>query len=444
MQVYKFGGASIQDAGSIKNVSSIVESYTDGDLLIVISAMGQTTNKLVALVNAYLNGDNQADVNNQHDRNNGHKDHLTAHGSAHDLLEEIKADHFNLLHELFKDPRNPVFNDVNNAFVEIEWLLEEEPADTPDYIYDQIVSIGELASSKIVNAYLNEMGCNSTWVDARNYVKTDNNYREANVDWDKTEQEMMRTLPGILKKGCVVTQGFIGGTSENFTTTLGREGSDYSAAIFSACLNATALTIWKDVPGVLNADPKWFDETQKIPELSYHDAIELTYYGATVIHPKTIRPLQNRNIPLYVRSFKNTAEPGTKISEAVTPVAIPSFIFKIDQVLISIFPKNLSFIIEENLSEIFQVFHAYKVKVNTMHNSAVSFSVSADYDESKIRNLITALSNDYQVKYNTGLELVTVRYYNQKTIDRVSINKEILLEIKSRHTCQLLMKDRPM
>lgn len=422
MQVYKFGGASIRNAESIRNVGNIVKSYLDGPLLIVISAIGQTTNKLVALNNVYLSEDNH----------------------AHELLEEIKADHFNLLHQLFSDAKNPIFDDVNNAFVEIEWLLEEEPADTPDYIYDQIVSIGEVASSKIVNAYLNELGCSSTWVDARNYIKTDNNYREANVDWPKTELEMKRSLPSILNKGFVVTQGFIGGTSENFTTTLGREGSDYSAAIFSACLSASALTIWKDVPGVLNADPKWFDETEKIPELSYHDAIELTYYGATVIHPKTIRPLQNHDIPLYVKSFKNPAEPGTKISGVSTPAPIPSFIFKVDQVLISILPKNLSFIIEENLSDIFQIFHAYKVKVNTMHNSAVSFSVSADYEESKIKSLISALSKDYHIKYNTGLELVTVRYYNKETIERVTLNKEILLEIKSRHTCQLLMKDKPL
>lgn len=422
MQVYKFGGASIQNADAIRNVADILKSFKDDHLLIVVSAIGQTTNKLVALSNAYLNLD----------------------PAAHDLLEEIKQDHFTILHNLFKQQHVSIFDDVNNAFVEIEWLLEEEPADTADYIYDQIVSIGEVASSKIIAAYLNEVGCSSIWVDARNYIKTDNNYREANVDWHKTEIEMKKTLPAVLNKGFVVTQGFIGGTSENFSTTLGREGSDYSAAIFSACLAASALTIWKDVPGVLNADPKWFEKTEKIPELSYHDAIELTYYGATVIHPKTIKPLQNHNIPLYVRSFKNPQEPGTKISSAAPPVSVPSFIFKVNQVLISIMPKDLSFIIEENLSDIFQIFHGYKVKVNTMHNSAVSFSISADYEEKEIEKLIAALSDNYHIKYNTGLELVTIRYYNQATIDRVTVNKDILLEIKSRHTCQLLMKNRPI
>lgn len=421
MQVYKFGGASIQNADAITNVGEILKGVKEDQLVIVISAIGKTTNKLVALTNAYLNL--QSNVN--------------------ELLEEIKQDHFRIIQDLFGTLNHRVFDEVSNSFVEVEWLLEEEPADTPDYIYDQIVSIGEVVSSKIVAAYLTEVGCQSTWVDARNYIKTDNNYREANVDWHRTELEMKKTLPAILNKGFVITQGFIGGTSENFTTTLGREGSDYSAAIFSACLNATALTIWKDVPGVLNADPKWFERTEKIPELSYHDAIELTYYGATVIHPKTIKPLQNHGIPLFVRSFKDPAEPGTKISSVAAPVSIPSFIFKVNQVLISIMPKDLSFIIEENLSDIFQIFHGYKVKVNTMHNSAVSFSISADYEENEIEKLIDELSNRYHIKYNTGVELVTIRYYNESTIDRVTQHKDILLEIKSRHTCQLLMKNKP-
>lgn len=420
MQVYKFGGASIQHADGIRNVGNIIKNFKDGQLLVVISAIGQTTNQLVALNNAYLL--QEATVQQQ--------------------LEEIKADHFNLLHELFTDPSNPIFDEVSNTFVEIEWLLEEEPADPADYIYDQIVSVGEVISSKIVSAYLNQSGCPSIWIDARNYIKTDNNYREANVDWAKTENEMKRSIPDLLDQAVVISQGFIGGTSENFTTTLGREGSDYSAAIFSACLNATALTIWKDVPGVLNADPKWFDQTEKINELSYHDAIELTYYGATVIHPKTIKPLQNNHIPLFVKSFLDPSASGTRISAEATKENIPSFIFKVNQVLISIFPKDLSFIIEENLSDIFKILHANKVKVNNMHNSAVSFSISANYEEKKIAGLIEDLSENYNIKYNTGLELVTIRYYNQQTIDRVTLNKEILLEIKSRHTCQLLMKNK--
>ncbi len=318
-----------------------------------------------------------------------------------------------------------VYDEIANVFVEIEWLLEEEASDAPDYIYDQIVSIGEVASTKLIAAYLQSKGCNVVWADARNYIKTDNSYREAKVDWSKTDSEIQRHLVPQLQKHIVITQGFIGGTSENFTTTLGREGSDYSAAIFSACLNASALTIWKDVPGVLNADPKWFNETERIPQLSYHDAIELTYYGATVIHPKTIKPLQNKGIPLYVRSFINPAEQGTKITSLETQLPVPSFIFKVNQVLISIFPKDYSFIIEENLSNIFNLFHKHKVKINTMLNAALSFSVSVDQDELKISALIKDLSEMYKVKYNTGLELVTIRYYNQETINRVTLNKQI-------------------
>jgi aspartate kinase len=420
MQVFKFGGASVKDAEGVKNLAKIVQNYPQNNLLIVISAMGKMTNKLEELAWAYIKGDE----------------------IMHQLFDEIKNFHFEIIHTLFKDQKNPIYNEVANTFVEIEWLLEEEANDSPSYLYDQIVSIGELISTKIVAAYLNLVGIFSIWTDARNYIQTDNNYRDANVLWDKTEQEILKHLPSFLDKGIVVTQGFIGSTSENFTSTLGREGSDYSAAIFCACLNGESLTIWKDVPGVLNADPKWFDETEKIDQLSYHDAIELTYYGATVIHPKTIKPIENKGIPLYVRSFLAPEMEGTVITNVKTPLPVPSFIFKVNQVLISIFPKDFSFIIEENLSDIFNIFHKNKVKVNTMLNSAISFSVSVDDDEEKIKLLIADLSETFKVKYNKGLELVTIRYYNQQTIDRVIVNKDVLLEVKSRHTCQIVMKNK--
>ncbi|RYG05950.1 MAG: aspartate kinase, partial [Chitinophagaceae bacterium] len=346
MQVFKFGGASVKDASGVKNLAEIVKNYTPNNLLIVVSAMGKVTNKLEELTWAYIKGDE----------------------NVHEIFEDVKAFHFDIINELFEDHKNPIFNDVANTFVEIEWLLEEEANDSAGYLYDQIVSIGELVSTKIVAAYLNLAGIFAIWADARNYIQTDNNYREANVIWNKTELEIQKNLPQFLAQGIVVTQGFIGGTSENFTSTLGRDGSDYSAAIFCACLNAESLTIWKDVPGVLNADPKWFDETEKIEELSYHDAIELTYYGANVIHPKTIKPIQNKGIPLYVRSFLEPKEVGTAITNTQSPLPVPSFIFKVNQVLISIFPKDFSFIIEENLSHIFSILHKNKVKVNTMLN----------------------------------------------------------------------------
>jgi len=419
MDIFKFGGASVKDADGVRNLANIVRDYRNGHLLIVVSAMGKITNKLEELTQAYL-------ANNQ---------------DAHAIFDEIKHFHFNIIGQLFENKKHPIYDDIANSFVEIDWLIEDEPDNDADYIYDQIVSIGEVVSTKIVAAFLNETGNNSQWVDARNYIQTDNTYREGKVDWTKSNQLIQRDLVPLLEENIIVTQGFIGGTSENYTTTLGREGSDYSAAIFASCLNAAALTIWKDVPGVLNADPKWFDETEKIDQLSYHDAIELTYYGATVIHPKTIKPLQNKGIPLFVRSFIQPEGLGTAITKESNPLPVPSFIFKINQALISVFPKDYSFIIEENLSNIFDLFHKHKIKINTMLNSAISFSVSVDDHQTKIEQLINDLSQEFTIKYNKGLELVTIRYYNQNTIDRVALNKDILLEVKSRHTCQMVMKN---
>lgn len=420
MDIYKFGGASVKDAAGVKNLSTIVRDYQKGKLLIVVSAMGKMTNKLEELTKAYLEGNE----------------------NTHAILEEIKHFHFQIIAELFDGKSNSVYDDVANTFVEIEWLIEDEPDNDVDYIYDQIVSIGEVVSTKIVAAWLNENGNKTLWADARNFIQTDNTYREGKVDWTKTNLIIQKDLVPLLENNIIVTQGFIGGTSENYTTTLGREGSDYSAAIFASCLSADALTIWKDVPGVLNADPKWFDETELIAQLSYHDAIELTYYGATVIHPKTIKPLQNKGIPLFVRSFIQPQGTGTAITKENNPLPIPSFIFKINQALLSIFPKDYSFIIEENLSNIFEQFHKHKIKINTMLNSAISFSVSIDDHPERIERLIEDLSAEYTIKYNKGLELVTIRYYNQNTIDRVTVNKDILLEVKSRHTCQMVMKNK--
>lgn len=420
MEVFKFGGASVKDAEGVKNIANIVRDYKKESLLIVVSAMGKITNKLEELTHAYLS---QSD-------------------DTHSIFDEIKHFHFDIIAKLFDGKNHKIYDDVANTFVEIDWLLEDEPDINPDYIYDQIVSIGEVVSTKIIAAYLNEVGNKTLWVDARNYIQTDNTYKEGKVDWDKTQQIIQKDLSPLLSDYIIVTQGFIGNTSENYTTTLGRDGSDYSAGIFASCLNATALTIWKDVPGVLNADPKWFDETEKIDQLSYHDAIELTYYGATVIHPKTIKPLQNKNIPLFVRSFIQPEGIGTAITKDINPLPITSFIFKVNQTLISIQPKDYSFIIEENLSAIFDLFHKHKIKINTMLNSALSFSVSVDDDPIKLENLIKDLSTEFKVKYNKNLELVTIRYYNQQTIDRVTLNKDIFIEVKNRHTCQIVMKNK--
>lgn len=418
MQVFKFGGASVKDAESVKNSAHIISKYKVDALLVVVSAMGKTTNLLEDVTKAY---------------------HQNT-GEAFEILEKAKAFHYNILSGLFEDSNHPIFDEIANCFVEIEWILEEEPQDSFNYLFDQIVSTGEIVSSKILAAYLNHIGVKSQWLDARNYIMTDNTYTEAQVNWEKTEAIIQAEIPKILSEYIGVTQGFIGSTSENFTTTLGREGSDYSAAIFAACLNAEHVTIWKDVPGVLNADPKWFEKTELIPELSYTDAIELTYYGATVIHPKTIKPLQNKNIQLNVRSFLNPEVPGTKIKSTNVSLPVPSFIFKVNQILISISPRDFSFIVEDNLRDIFNLFHQFRIKINMMHNSAINFSVAVDDTGQNILEVLDELKKKFKVNIETGLELITIRYYNQETINRVLVDKQVISELKDTYTCQLLVK----
>ena len=277
MQVFKFGGASVKDAEGVKNVAEVLKQFPNQKIAVVVSAMGKTTNSLERLAKAFFYKTENAEI----------------------ILEEIKKYHVDICHHLFANSSHPIFIELENTFVELYWAIEDEPTHSFDFEYDQIVSMGEVISTKIISAYLNEVGLQNKWVDARGLIQTDNSYREGKVDFELTETLIKRDLLPVFNSfNSIVTQGFIGGTSENFTTTLGREGSDYTASILAYCLNADNVTIWKDVPGVLNADPKWFSHTKKIDQLSYHDAIELTYYGATVIHPKTIKPLQNKNIPL--------------------------------------------------------------------------------------------------------------------------------------------------
>lgn len=420
MKVFKFGGASVKDADGVKNLASVVKRYGSEKLIIVVSAMGKTTNALERLTQAFFYKKENPET----------------------VLNEIREYHLNIMNGLFTNSDHPVYDDVHNTLVELEWAIEDEPTHSYDCEYDQIVSVGEIISTKIVAAYLQECGFSCAWKDVRDYLKTDNTYREGKVDWDLTGKRITTDLlPVFSSTDIVITQGFIGVTSENFTTTLGREGSDYTAAIFAFCTNADSLTIWKDVTGVLNADPKWFDDTRLIPQMTYQDAIELTYYGATVIHPKTIKPLQNKNIPLLVRSFINPDQEGTRIHNVQTPLPVPCFIFKINQVLISISPRDFSFIVEENISSIFSLFSRHRVKVNTMQNSAISLSICVDDDPLKLPELLKDLQKQYRVLYNDQLELVTIRYYDQATIDRVTTGKNILLEVKSRYTAQLVMKN---
>ena len=422
MKIFKFGGASVKDADAVKNVAGILQRFPDDQIIVVVSAMGKMTNALERLVDSfYFQKENTASI-----------------------LEEIRKFHFDILEKLFPDKNHSVHTDLHNTFIELEWAVEDSPTHSYDCEYDQIVSLGEILSTKIVSAYLEVANVKNKWWDIRDFIKTDNTYREGKVDWELTEQLVKEELVPFFKSGkekIIVTQGFLGVTSENFTTTLGREGSDYTAAILAWCTDAESVTIWKDVPGVLNADPKWFDETKLIPQLTYQDAIELTYYGATVIHPKTIKPLQNKKIPLFVRSFLAPEKEGTKIHDSQTHLPIPCFIFKVDQVLLSISPKDFSFIVEESLGEIFELFAQHRVKMNVMLNSAISFSVSVDQDERKLPALIEKLRENFRVLYNEKVELVTIRYYDQPTIDRVTAGKQIFLEVKSRYTVQIVMKD---
>jgi aspartate kinase len=417
MKVFKFGGASVKDAGSVRNVASVLKRFQGENLIVVVSAMGKTTNAMELLTDAFFFRKEDP-------------------GKA---VEEIRKYHFGIMKELFTDPSHSVFTRTSKVFQEIEERISGTPSGDYNKEYDQIVSQGEVLSTIIVSEFLNSVGVNNTWLDARDLIKTDSNFREGRVDFEKTNQLTSGYFSAF--KGIVITQGFIGKTPDNLTTTLGREGSDYTAAIFAYCTNAESVTIWKDVPGVMNADPKWFDETKLIDHLSYHDAIELAYFGATVIHPKTIKPLQNKKIPLLVRSFVQPGEKGTVINSEPSQLPIPCFIFKVNQILLSISPKDFSFIVEENFSDIFSTFSEHKVKINTMQNSAISFSVCVDNDPRKIPGLLKKLRENFRVLYNENVELITIRYYDQNTIDRVCIGKKVFLEHKSRYTVQLVVKN---
>lgn len=420
MQVFKFGGASVKDADAVRNVVSILKKYASSPTLVVISAMGKSTNKLEELVKAYY-----------------YKE-----GDAEKIIAELKDFHYGILNKLYDKPETSVTNEIENVFTELNWAIEEEISGSYNYHYDQIVSQGEVLATKIVAAFLNHEKVNAIWTDARGFIQTDNSYREGKVDYALSEALVKKELlPLFSKTNIIITQGFIGGTSENFTTTLGREGSDYTAALLAYFSDAEKVTIWKDVPGVLNADPKFFKNTKKLDELTYHDAIELTYFGASVIHPKTIKPLQNKNIPLYVKSFLKPEDPGTVIRESDKRIEVTSYIFKTDQILLSIQPKDFSFIAEDNLAFIFSLFSKYNVHANMIQNSAISFSVCTDYDVHKIEPLIQELQEQFKVLYNKDVQLMTIRNYDDDIIAKLSAGKTILIEQKSRNTHQMVMQE---
>jgi aspartate kinase len=380
--------------------------------------MGKTTDALEKLCKSYVEGNND----------------------VQEILKAIKQFHENIMIELFETKVHPVFDEIANTFVEIEWMLEDEPHPDYDFNYDQIVSIGEFLSSRIVASYLNENKIDTKWVDARDFIHTDNTYREGIIDMNKTRSSMP-ILKNMLEKQTVITQGFIGGTSENFSTTLGREGSDYSAAIFASCINAESLTVWKDVPGIMNADPRLFEEAKKYEELPYSEALEMAYYGATVIHPKTIKPLQNAGVPLFVRPFLFPEEMGTRIdSTAKLNTDISAIIVKQNQMLLSISLKDFSFIDEHILIYLLQIISEAHIKLNMMQRSALSLSVCFNQDETKFNKLYDTLKDRFKCKYNEGLDLLTVRHFKRDKLDTILAGRTVMMEQFSRNTAQIILQ----
>ncbi len=418
MKVFKFGGFAVSSAANIKNLVKIVNMNSTDQLLIVVSAMGKTTDALEKLCAAYTKSREEAIL----------------------LLQEIKEFHEQIIAGLFDLKDHPVYDEVANTFIEIEWMLEDEPHPDYDFNYDQIVSIGELVSSKIIAAYLTECSISTKWIDARSYIHTDNSYREGIIDWDKTETSIL-SLKEQLKYQIIISQGFIGGTSENFTTTLGREGSDYSAAVFASCIKAESLTVWKDVPGIMNADPALFSSAQKYEELPYSEALELAYYGANIIHPKTIKPLQNAGIPLFVKPFLKPEECGTRIDQsAKLNTDIQAIILKKNQILLTISTRDFSYMDEMYLSELLKSFSEAHIKLNMMQLSALSVSVCLDSNAGKLKKVTNLLQDRLLFTATEGLELLTVIYFKEEEIKKLIKGKTVVMEQFSKKTAQLVMK----
>jgi aspartate kinase len=429
MQVYKFGGASVKDVESIKNVGQIIHKFAGRPLVMVVSAMAKTTNALEELTSCYMEGDDQKKL---------------------EIFNRIKKFHFDIVNGLFPD-KHPVTDLLEQSFFYLQRYIEEKPSSHYNFEYDRIVSTGEIVSTQIISAWLNHCGVNHLWYPASKLIITDGNFRDARVDWILTEQAVQKALFPFIKPAkednsrpdVILTQGFLGGTQQGFTTTLGREGSDFTAAILAYTLNASEVVIWKDVPGLLNADPKLFNNTRMLPNISYQEAIELSYYGATVIHPKTLKPLFSRNIPLKVKSFFDPESPGTIINQNnENDAGTASYIMKFNQVLTSIFPKDFSFIAEQNLSRIFSEFARHGVKINLMQNSAISFSVCFDRDRTKTPALLRDLSRNFEVKSNFDLDLITIRHYDKAEIEPLLKGKQVLLEQKSRTTLQMVVSNQ--
>ena len=416
MRIFKFGGASVKDAEGIHNMYRVLEQTGHAQTLIVVSAMGKTTNAFEKLIEAYFDDAKQLESQ----------------------LNEIIDYHLGIMNEIFDHPKHDVFDQVKQRFDRLRTFLKNNKSPHYSFVYDQVVSTGELVSTTIITHFLNEKGIAANWLDARECIQTDTSYRDANVDWARTEKAIREKVnPGQF----YITQGFIGSDDNNFTTTLGREGSDYTAAIFAYCLNGSYVTIWKDVPGVLNADPRHFESTQLLHHISYQEAIELAFYGASVIHPKTLQPLQRKEIPLHVKSFINPKDEGTKVSKGVAiDPHIPCYIVKNNLALIKLSSLDFSFIIEKNISDIFAMLHKYKMKVDLIQNSAISFSVCVFDKFGKIEELLHELRGRFQVDHKPNVSLYTIRHFQPESAAFLLRKHELLLEQRTQETMQLVMR----
>lgn len=410
MKIYKFGGASVKDAEGVKNVALVLETQGFEKCLLVVSAMGKTTNALEKVVEYYFKKqDYQAEI------------------------ETIKQNHIEIAKGLFND-NHPVFGEISLFFDDIDSFLRRNKSPNYNFVYDQVVSSGEMISSKILSEYLNDIQFFNHWLDARDYIKTDSNYREGIVNWQETEQNIAK----LDKINCYVTQGFIGSESNNFTVTLGREGSDYTAAIFAYCLNADEMTIWKDVPGVMTGDPRKFENVELLSHISYEEAIEMAYYGASVIHPKTLQPLKQKNIPFFVKSFVEPKKPGTKVGNSEENELTESYILKENQTLLNVETRDFSFIAEDHISQIFTLLAKYKIKVSLMQNSAISLALCLEDKFGNVNDFNEELQQSFITQMTKNVSLFTVRNVDIDTLDKFYKDKKVLLEQISKKTFQMV------
>ncbi|MGB1901389.1 MAG: aspartate kinase [Flavobacteriaceae bacterium] len=416
MQILKFGGASVRDADGVRNLEKVLQHVGTEKTLIVISAMGKTTNALEKVIEHYFN-------------------------SKHELqssIQDVKKYHNGILLELFENESHEVFKVVTVLFRELSEFFDRNKSPDYSFVYDQTIGFGELISTTIVSYYLNHKGVKNKWLDVRELIKTNSYYRNAKVEWALTQSKISEAID---EKALNITQGFLGSDDNNFTTTLGREGSDYTAAIFAFCLNAKSVTIWKDVPGVLNADPRFFENPTLLDSLSYEEAIELSYYGASVIHPKTLQPLQQKEIPLYVKCFLEPKNKGTKVGKSLDlSPNVPCYILRKDQILITVSSLDFSYIVEENISHIFKLLHLYKMKVRSIQNSAISFSVCIENSYNHLEPLILQLKAKYNVRLDKAVDLYTIRHYTTDAIEEIQKNKTVLMKQITPKTVQIITK----